>query len=99
MHLTVVLISVTIILAFDLRAYVTNITWCQKCLFTMEQLKTPCEMDFTITDSVTLAEKWRCWRQTMGAYLNLRIPNKLERKNAVYSYISLDRLEEIFIVR
>eukprot|EP00731_Ephydatia_muelleri_P019266 Em0012g91a len=45
-------------------------------------------MDFTITDSVTLAEKWRRWRQTMELYLNLSIPDKSDKeKCSIFLYL------------
>ena len=54
----------------------------------MEQLKPLGEIDFTITDSVTLAEKWRRWRQTMELYLNLSIPDTSEKeKCSIFLYL------------
>ena len=49
-------------------------------LWEMERIKSPGEMDFSTTDSISVSEKWRTWKQTMELYLTLALSDKSEKE-------------------
>ena len=46
----------------------------------MEFLKAPSELDLSTTDSVSIQEKWRKWRQAMALYLQFSMSEKTEKE-------------------
>ena len=46
----------------------------------MEFLKAPSEPDLSTTDSVSIQEKWRKWRQAMELYLQFSMSEKTEKE-------------------
>ena len=46
----------------------------------MEHIKSPGEMDFSTTDSISVLEKWRMWKQAMELYLTLALSDKSEKE-------------------
>ena len=46
----------------------------------MEFLKAPSELDLSTTDSISIQEKWRKWRQAMELYLQFSMSEKTEKE-------------------
>ena len=46
----------------------------------MDLLKAPSELDLSATDSVSIPEKWRKWRQVMELYIEFSLAEKSEKE-------------------
>ena len=57
-----------------------NSTWCQKQDIEMEHIKPPNKMDFSTMDGISVAKKWRSWRQTMELFIELSMSDKSKKE-------------------
>ena len=46
----------------------------------MDLLKAPSELDLSTTDSISVPEKWRKWRQAMELYIEFSLATKSEKR-------------------